>query len=37
MDFGFWVNFRQEDRKGEEKGETGDWKLETGEEVAGNL
>ena len=36
LDGGFWVNFRLEDRicriyrKGEEKPETGNWKLETG-------
>ena len=32
LDFGFWVNFRQEDRicrkEGEEKAETGDWRPE---------
>ena len=32
IDFGFWVNFRQEDRicrkGGEEKAETGDWRPE---------
>ena len=32
IDFGFWVNFRQEDRicrmVGEEKAETGDWRPE---------
>jgi hypothetical protein len=39
VDFGFWINFRQEDRicrmGGEEKAETGDWRPERKGRVAG--